>query len=61
MNNIRNLRLKRKLTQEELGSKLGVSRVAVCRWETGEAHPRAELLPKIAEILRCKIDALFFG
>lgn len=59
MNSLRDLRQKRKLTQQDLADKLGVSRVAVTKWETGEAYPRAELLPKIAEVLRCKIDTLF--
>jgi len=61
LNSLRDLRQKRKLTQQDLADRLGVSRVAVTKWETGDAYPRAELLPKIAEVLRCKIDALFFG
>ena len=60
MNNIRELRLKRKMTQQDLGEKLGVTRVAVCNWESGVAKPRTEILPALAKVLRCKIDALFF-
>lgn len=59
MTNIRKLRLQRNLTQQDIAQRLGISRVAVTKWETGEASPRAEMLPKIAEILLCKIDDLF--
>ncbi len=60
MNKIPELRLKRKMTQQELGEKLGVTREAVCNWEIGKAQPRTELLPRLASVFRCKIDALFF-
>lgn len=46
------------LTQEALGSMLGVVRSTVAMWETGESFPRAELLPKIAKILNCTVDEL---
>ena len=59
MNNLRLLRHKRKMTQQSLADKLGVTRSAVTKWENGEAYPRAELLTKLAGILHCKIDALF--
>ena len=38
---------------------MGVSQQAVGKWERGESLPRAEQLPKLAELLHCKIDDLF--
>lgn len=54
----RALRDAAKLTQDGLAEKLGVDRSTVAKWETGDALPRAGMLPKIASILGCSIDAL---
>ena len=61
MNNeiFKDLRLKRGLTQKAVAKKVGVTREAVSRWEAGVSSPRAELLPKLAKLLRCKIDKFF--
>lgn len=59
MKKLRELRIERKMTQQDIAERLGISRVAVTKWETGEALPRAEMLPKIAKLLRCKIDDFF--
>lgn len=53
------LRLKLGLKQEDVAKYLGISRVAVAKWETEVAAPRSELLPKIAKLLKCKIDDVF--
>lgn len=55
------IRIKRKelgLTQAQLAEKLYVSNKAVSKWETREANPDIELLPKIAEILGITVDEL---
>jgi len=36
------------LTQVQLGELLGVSKVSVSRWETGERKPEPDLLPRIS-------------
>ena len=36
--NLRKLRLEKKLTQEQVAEKLGVSAQSVSRWETGVSH-----------------------
>jgi len=46
------------LTQNGLAEKLGVDRSTVAKWETGDALPRAGMLPRIASILRCSVDDL---
>lgn len=47
-----------RLTQEELGKRVGVSTQAVSRWECG-GTPDVELLPAIADCLHVSIDALY--
>lgn len=46
------------MSQFELADKLGVSQQAVAKWENGSCLPRAELLPRLAEILGCTVDEL---
>ena len=58
MNSIKKQRLINELTQEDLASKMGVTQSAVTKWENGVTFPRAELLPKIAQILNCSVDEL---
>lgn len=57
-----NIKTKRKeagLTQDELAAKLGVTFQAVSKWETELCSPDILLLPDIADIFGCSIDALF--
>jgi len=49
---LRTIRTKLGLTQEELGQRLGVRKNTVWRWETGMRHipePVARLLPYLAK------------
>lgn len=43
----------------ELAQEISVTQSSVAKWETDEAYPRCELLPKIADALGCSIDELF--
>ena len=56
---IKSLREKKGLTQEQLAQKLKLDRSTIAKWETGEAMPRADKLPVLAEILGCSISDLF--
>ena len=58
---IRELRQARGLSQARLAEDVGVSKPAVCKWETGVSVPRTELLPLLARVLDCSIDELFGG
>jgi len=49
--NIRILRKKNKMSQEQLAEKVNVSRQTVAKWENGEALP---------DIFKCKILADIF-
>ena len=52
------LRKARSLTQDKLGSMLGISSQAVSKWEKGESLPDITLLPRLCEILGITADAL---
>ena len=52
-------RKERDFTQEELAGILGVSKAAVCKWETGESYPDITLLPQIAQLFHITMDELF--
>jgi transcriptional regulator with XRE-family HTH domain len=56
---IRQLRLKAKLTQEQLAQQLGLGAQSVSKWENGAAMPDITLLPRLAEIFGVSIDDLF--
>ena len=58
-NNIKFLRQKSNLTQEQLAQRLDVSYQAVSKWETNSNTPDISLLPKIASLFHVSIDALF--
>jgi transcriptional regulator with XRE-family HTH domain len=46
------------LTQIDVAEALGVARANIAHWEWSEKPPRAELLPKLAEILRVRLEDL---
>ena len=56
---IREARLARGLSQEQLGEKLDVSFQAVSAWETGKTLPDPEHLPVLSGTLNLSLDALF--
>ncbi|MBE6935113.1 MAG: helix-turn-helix domain-containing protein [Ruminococcaceae bacterium] len=56
---IRQLRTQKGLTQDGFAKELGISAQAVSKWETGAGCPDIAMLPLIAGILECSIDALF--
>lgn len=55
---IKKNRKKAGLTQEELGNILGVSGVAIMRYEKGQREPNLEMLHKIADALEVSINEL---
>ncbi len=57
--NIRALRARRLVSQEDLAEATGVTAQAVSKWETGAANPDLMLLPKLAEYFDVTIDSLF--
>lgn len=59
MKQIQRERLKLGMTQADLAGALGVDPSTVAKWESEKAYPRADLLPKIANLLGCTIDELY--
>ena len=57
--NIRRRREELGISRNELSKKVRVSETAIYKWESGEAKPRADMLPKLAHVLGCTIDELF--
>ena len=56
---IKRLRVQANLTQMQLADAMQVDRSTVAHWEIGTAMPRSELLPRLADLLGCTIDALY--
>lgn len=56
---LKELREKANLTQESLAKLINVDRSTIAKWETGEASPRSDKLPTLANVLNCTIDDLF--
>jgi transcriptional regulator with XRE-family HTH domain len=56
--NIKNLRIQKNLTQNDLAKILSVSRQAVCMWEAEKREVRVTMLKKIAKALDVPIDEL---
>ena len=57
--NIRSYRKKQGLSQIALAKRLGVTPQAVSKWESGKSAPDISLLPFLALLLDCPIEALF--
>lgn len=57
-NKLLELRQTKKLTQEELAMKLGVTPQAVSKWERGVGLPDIELLCEIGKVLDVTLDSL---
>ena len=58
-NQLRDLRLARGWTQEELGKRLGVSRQAVIALESDKHDPSLDLAYRIAALFGLAVEAVF--
>ena len=58
---IQKLRKDKKLTQQELGDKLGVSPKTISKWETGSGLPDISFLKRLSEIFNITIEELLEG
>ena len=58
---IQSLRRKQSLSQEELGERLGVSRQAVSKWETGQAMPDVDKIFAMSRLFDVSTDFLLMG
>ena len=56
---LKELRLKKGLTQTELGEKVGVKQNTFTNWENGKREPSFENLVKLADLFEVSLDWLF--
>ena len=55
---LKNIRVKNKLTQDEMAERLSVTRQAVSRWENGDSTPNIETLKQISIAFDVSINTL---
>lgn len=58
---IKTLRTDHKMTQAELAKQLGITRQAVCNYETGDSVPSDEIKVAIARLFKTSIESIFFA
>ena len=56
--NIKNLRLKKNITQMELSNRIGITQSMLCQLERGTKALNIQLGKQIAEFFGCSIDDL---
>ena len=54
-------RIKKKIKQQELAEMVGISREYLRKIENDVANPTRSIMIKIAEILECSVQELFFS
>ena len=59
-NNLRVLRAMKNITQQDLASKLGVTRQTILAIENGKYNPSLELAFKMAKYFETTIEQVFF-
>lgn len=57
--NIKKYRLKSKLTQEELASRLGKSKNVISNWERGDNKPDADIIEEICLIFNISPNQIY--
>lgn len=60
-NRLYQLRKQKGLSQEELASRLNVSRQTVSKWEIGDSTPDMEKLAAISDLFEVSLDELILG
>ena len=56
--NLKRVRKMRKISQEDLADRLGISRQSVSKWETGENYPSMTNIMCLCTIFKCKLNEL---
>lgn len=58
---IKERRKEKKITQDDLADKLGVTNRAISKWENGNCMPDSGLIPELCKLLGITINDLFHG
>ena len=61
MEQLKVLRKRRKWTQADVASRLGIERSTYTRYEIGQSEPSFDMLQRISELFEVSIDALVVG
>ena len=61
VNQLKLMRSRKGMTQEEVAEQVGVSRQAVAKWEKGETLPDVESCVKLADLFGVPLDMLVRG
>lgn len=56
MNRLKELRISRGITQDELGQALGVQKAAICKYETGRVAIPPDMLMRLCDLFNCSAD-----
>ena len=56
---LKEFRLKRKLSQQEVADQLNIKQATYCNWEKGTTAPSAEYFPQLSEIFSTPIQEFF--
>ena len=56
--NLREARLRKRLTQQQVADRLGIAKSTYCQYETGASEPNVLRLKELAKILETTGDAL---
>ena len=59
--NLKQLRLSKNLTQENVAEKIGVTRQAISSYESGRTQPSVDLLMRFAEIYDTDLEEILYG
>ena len=59
--NIRDSRLEKNMTQDQLADKLFVTRQTVSNYENGKSRPDIDMIERIAEILETDVNTIIYG
>ena len=58
---LKNLRLAKGLTLQQVGDVFGISKASISSWESGRSHPDHKKLEKLAELLGTTVQFLVAG
>ena len=58
---IRDIRIKKGMTQKELAAAINVTDKAICKWENGHGCPDITLLPQLSKVLEIDIQSILQG
>lgn len=58
---IRTIRKRENLSQEQLGQKMNVTRQAIYKWESGKGYPDIQNIIRLSELFEISIDELIKG